>query len=55
MVGIVDLSGKYPAKVHAKQVAKVIHDKHPEATGLLFLESQRTRLIEDNDEPVPFR
>lgn len=49
------LERKYPAKAHAKRVADYIKAQHPGATGTLYLEAQKTRLIEDNDEPVPFR
>lgn len=45
------LQKRYPAKAHAARVAE-----HLGATsGILFLEGQKTRLIEDNDEPVLFR
>lgn len=49
------LSGKYPAKQHAKRVVEYLKSKHPDATGLLYLESQKTTMIEDNDEAAPFR
>lgn len=49
------LQGKYPAKQHAKRVVDYIRTKVPDATGVLYLESRMTKLIEDNDEPEPFR
>jgi hypothetical protein len=49
------LSGKYPAKQHAKRVVEYLKSKHPDATGVLYLESQKTTMIEDNDEAAPFR
>lgn len=49
------LAGKYPAKAHARRVVEYIKKTKPEAAGVLYLEGQKTRLIEDNDEPVHFR
>ena len=49
------LKGKYPAKTHAKRVVEYIKKKNPDATGVLYLEGQKTRMIEDNDEAMPFR
>lgn len=49
------LDRKYPAKAHAKRVVDYIRKKNPGATGALYLEGQKTKLIEDNDETVPFR
>ena len=49
------LTGKYPAKEHAKRVVQYIKKKNPDATGVLYLEGQKTRMIEDNDESMPFR
>ncbi|KAJ5919001.1 hypothetical protein N7466_009944 [Penicillium verhagenii] len=48
------LAGKYPAKAHARRVAESIKAQHGEA-GVLYLEAQKTRFIEDNDETMPFR
>jgi Xaa-Pro dipeptidase len=48
------LATKYPAKAHARRVAQVLQDKHGDA-GVVYLEAQKTRLIEDNDEAMPFR
>lgn len=49
------LKGKYPAKAHAKRVADYLQTAGYAKEGVVYLESQKTRLIEDNDEPVPFR
>ena len=49
------LSGKYPAKGHAKRVVEYIKTARPDATGVLYLEGQKTKMIEDNDETMPFR
>ncbi|MCJ1420289.1 hypothetical protein MMC32_006646 [Xylographa parallela] len=48
-------NNKYPAKAHAAKVASYLKSKSPSANGIIYLEGQKTRLIEDNDEPVPFR
>lgn len=49
------LAGKYPAKSHARRVVEYIRKTNPDATGTLYLEGQKTRMIEDNDEPQAFR
>ncbi len=49
------LKGKYPAKAHARRVAEYLKSKGQSEDGVIYLEAQRTRMIEDNDEPVPFR
>jgi Xaa-Pro dipeptidase len=49
------LKGKYPAKHHARRVANYLQNAGYPKEGIIYLESQKTRLIEDNDEPVPFR
>ncbi|KAL2261346.1 hypothetical protein VTK26DRAFT_4365 [Humicola hyalothermophila] len=49
------LQQKYPAKRHAQRVVDYIRSKIPNATGALYLESRMTKLLEDNDEPEPFR
>ncbi|KAL2019053.1 hypothetical protein VTK56DRAFT_10157 [Thermocarpiscus australiensis] len=49
------LQGKYPAKRHAKRVVDYIRSKVPNATGVLYLESRMTKLLEDSDAPEPFR
>ncbi|KAL1978262.1 hypothetical protein VTN31DRAFT_1121 [Thermomyces dupontii] len=51
----ISLSGsncnKYPAKQHARKVAARLGV----TTGLIYLEGQPTVLVEDSDQPVPFR
>jgi Xaa-Pro dipeptidase len=49
------LTGKYPAKSHAKRVVQYMRSKNPDVAGVLYLEAQKEMLIEDNDENVPFR
>ena len=50
------LSGKYPAKAHAAKVANRLASLNSVySAGTIYLESQKTRLLEDNDEPEPFR
>lgn len=49
------LKGKYPAKAHARKVAQLLREKIPDADGILYLEGQVARLVEDSDEPEPFR
>jgi len=49
------LKAKYPAKNHAKRVVEYIQRTKPEATGVLYLEGQKTQMIEDNDEALLFR
>lgn len=53
------LAGKYPAKKHAENVVRYIRDAHPEIVdGLIYLESTKSALLEDNDSegvyfPIP--
>jgi hypothetical protein len=49
------LKGKYPAKAHVKRVVEWMKTKNPDVKGVLYLEGQKTRMIEDNDETMPFR
>lgn len=52
-----ELKGKYPAKQHAQKVQNYLH-AHGEkdaSASILYLESARTRLNEDNDQEAPFR
>ncbi|KAL3473645.1 putative Xaa-Pro aminopeptidase pepP [Aspergillus californicus] len=48
------IATKYPAKAHARRVAEGLK-AFGYRGGAIYLEAQKTRLIEDNDEPVPFR
>ncbi|KAH7072466.1 putative Xaa-Pro aminopeptidase [Paraphoma chrysanthemicola] len=49
------LQGKYPAKEHARKVAKWIIDKGGDKNGTIYLEAQKQKLQEDNDSEAPFR
>lgn len=50
------VAGKYPAKSHARRVADLLRSHgHVGQPGVIYLESQKTRMIEDNDEAMPFR
>lgn len=50
------LLGKYPAKAHAAKVAAYLQSSLPAAiSATIYLEGQKTRLLEDNDEAQPFR
>ncbi|KAH0555867.1 hypothetical protein GP486_006185, partial [Trichoglossum hirsutum] len=49
------VAGKYPAKAHAEKVAAYIKSKEPNADGVIYLEGQKTRMIEDSDAAQPFR
>jgi len=49
------LAGKYPAKAHARRVVEWMRKTNLGVSGILYLESQKTRMIEDNDETMPFR
>ena len=50
------LNGKYPAKAHCAKVSaylkETVKDDRP---ARIYLQGQKTRMIEDNDEPQPFR
>ncbi|PGH17985.1 hypothetical protein AJ80_04606 [Polytolypa hystricis UAMH7299] len=49
------LGGKYPAKAHANRVADLIKARGGGDSGIIYIEGQKTRMIEDNDGPMPFR
>ena len=50
------LSEKYPAKAHAAKVAAHLASLDPVyRSATIYVEAQKTRLLEDNDEPEPFR
>jgi Xaa-Pro dipeptidase len=40
------LKGKYPAKAHAKKVAQWILEKGGDPKGTIYLEAQKSRLLE---------
>jgi Xaa-Pro dipeptidase len=43
------LKGKYPAKDHARKVAKWIVDKGGDKNGTIYLEAQKQKLNEVSD------
>lgn len=50
------LKGKYPAKAHCAKVAAYLKETvKDDSPARIYLQGQRTRMIEDNDEPQPFR
>lgn len=50
------LKGKYPARSHCAKVAAYLKDKvKDDSPARIYLQGQKTRMIEDNDEPQPFR
>lgn len=49
------LAGKYPAKAHAKRVADKLRSKGHDDAGIIYIEGQHTRMIEDDDGEQPFR
>lgn len=56
MAAVTDvLKEKYPAKAHAKRVAEYIAARGGDANGTMYIEGQRTRMIEDNDGEAHFR
>lgn len=50
------LSQKYPAKQHARKVATYLAN-HGSGVGydMIYLEGQKTQMLEDNDQEAPFR
>ena len=50
------LKGKYPAKAHCAKVAAYLKETVKDnSAARIYLQGQKTRMIEDNDEPQPFR
>jgi len=51
------LKGRYPAKAHARRVVEHLGAQAGASlsSGVLYLESRMTKLLEDNDQPEPFR
>ena len=49
------LAGKYPAKAHARRVTEYLRARGHNSPSVIYLEAQKTRLIEDSDEEMPFR
>lgn len=56
MVNTDILKGKYPAKAHARRVVAYLREQGTKVdSGVLYLESAKTKIQEDNDSPEPFR
>ena len=49
------LKGKYPAKAHARRVAEYIQLQGHPKEGVVYLEAQKTKLVEDDDQAETFR
>ncbi|KAI5309438.1 hypothetical protein KEM55_003233, partial [Ascosphaera atra] len=49
------LEGKYPAKAHARKVAAKLKEEGCGDSGVIYLEGQKTHMVEDNDEAMHFR
>ena len=49
------LKGKYPAKEHARKVVDWIKKNGGASDGVLYLEGQKLRYNEDNDQEACFR
>lgn len=50
------LKGKYPAKAHCAKVAAYLKETvKDDSPARIYIQGQKTRMIEDNDEPQPFR
>ena len=49
------LAGKYPAKAHARRVVDHLRKGDASVSGIIYLEGQKTRMNEDNDQESPFR
>ena len=51
----VTLKQKYPAKAHARRVSKFLTDQGFSSDGVIYLEAQKTRMVEDDDQAEHFR
>jgi Xaa-Pro dipeptidase len=49
------LKQKYPAKAHCRRVAKYLTDHGFSQDGVIYLEAQKTRMVEDDDQAMHFR
>ncbi|KAK5075086.1 hypothetical protein LTR64_001291 [Lithohypha guttulata] len=49
------LEGKYPAKAHCRRVAQYLLDQNLSRDGVIYLEAQKTRMVEDDDQAMHFR
>ncbi|KAH0155661.1 X-Pro dipeptidase, partial [Aureobasidium melanogenum] len=48
-------AGKYPAKAHARRVAEFIAENGGPKEGIIYLEAQKTAMVEDDDQAAHFR
>lgn len=48
-------SGKYPAKAHARRVAKWVSEHGGPSSGIIYLEGQSEKIVEDDDTTAHFR
>lgn len=51
----VTLKSKYPAKAHCRRVAKYLIDAGLSQDGVIYLEAQKTCMVEDDDQAMHFR
>ncbi|ETN37937.1 uncharacterized protein HMPREF1541_07560 [Cyphellophora europaea CBS 101466] len=49
------LKEKYPAKAHCQRVAKYLTDRGLPSDAVIYLEAQKTRMVEDDDQADHFR
>ncbi|EXJ67141.1 xaa-Pro dipeptidase [Cladophialophora psammophila CBS 110553] len=49
------LEGKYPAKAHCRRVAQYLIDAGFSRHGVIYLEAQKTHMVEDDDQAMHFR
>ena len=49
------LKSKYPAKAHCQRVAKYLTDRGLPRDAVIYLESQVTEMVEDDDQAKYFR
>ena len=49
------LKEKYPAKAHCRRVAKYLTDQGLPRDGVIYLEAQKTHMVEDDDQAMHFR
>lgn len=49
------LKQKYPAKAHCQRVAKYLTDRGLSKDGVIYLEAQKTEMVEDDDQAKHFR
>lgn len=49
------LKEKYPAKAHCKRVANYLTAQHEKRDAIIYLEAQKTHMVEDDDQAMHFR